>query len=399
MGMRDRQPAQTLNGDEWRHLPYEWLEAYADGRLSEIDHEIVEGHASACPACAAEMQDLLGFRDSLAFLPTSGRPFAPTATAADPQDRPSPWARLRSALLPVPLPGRALAFCSAALVAAVIGGGSAGVQTARLAGRERGAARASRDAAAVLARAESLGLEVERLRGDAGRGAAERAALLARIAAAERGTKEALARASTAAALLASAAPVPTSPAAASPRPRGERRGGGKAVASAPRRLEAPEPAAAEPLPGAVRVAMADGRLPGPPDLSRLASVPTWGVTRGADEPGPIPGFTLVSPAGTRVLSERPAFRWRPAPGAARYEVYVADLADDPVTPNSGRVTGTRWSLPPGVAPLPRGRVLVWEVHAYDREGAEIGMAGEGRFEVVPQEEARRVRRLAARGN
>jgi hypothetical protein len=91
-------------------------------------------------------------------------------------------------------------------------------------------------------------------------------------------------------------------------------------------------------------------------------AAPQGGVLRGPELKD---GFRLLAPVDTRVLSERPEFRWEALPGAGSYQVTVF-TEDEQVVAQSGSLTATEWQ--PG-APLPRQRKLAWQVTA--RRGAE----------------------------
>lgn len=59
--------------EEAFHLDYdEHLEPYVDGRIAEIDREIVEGHIKSCGHCAAMLRDLQEFRELLEFESSRG---------------------------------------------------------------------------------------------------------------------------------------------------------------------------------------------------------------------------------------------------------------------------------------------------------------------------------------
>src|SRR5215218_1772510 len=45
------------------HLDYnEHLEPYVDGKVNEIDREIVDSHVALCSQCATDLRDLLAFK-------------------------------------------------------------------------------------------------------------------------------------------------------------------------------------------------------------------------------------------------------------------------------------------------------------------------------------------------
>ena len=54
------------------HLDYDQhLEPYVDGTANEIEREIVDSHVAVCSECAAELRDLLGFRQQPVATPAS----------------------------------------------------------------------------------------------------------------------------------------------------------------------------------------------------------------------------------------------------------------------------------------------------------------------------------------
>jgi hypothetical protein len=100
----------------------------------------------------------------------------------------------------------------------------------------------------------------------------------------------------------------------------------------------------------------------------------------------------VVSPAGTWVLSDRPVFRCS-FPGAGpdtRYSLRVED-------PSGGTLTAEKVGPAPEWQPayrLPRGRVMTWTVSA---KVGDRDYSATGRFGVLTEDEARRVRQSAAR--
>jgi hypothetical protein len=143
----------------------------------------------------------------------------------------------------------------------------------------------------------------------------------------------------------------------------------------------------------ATRVAVAAalrGALPAPQGLDALST--GQGKMLGVDA---VPAFTLVSPLGTRVLTDRPQFHWTARPGTRRYAVAVFDQ-DLRRQLASGPVAGTEWSA---TTALPRGRTYLWQVTALDG-GEEVTVpappAPEARFEVAsPAVQAEMERRRA----
>jgi hypothetical protein len=377
------------------------MEAYVDGRAGAEEAEAVEEHVLLCAACAGELADLARFRGALTALNPSagaGAPAFAPRTAASPTPTSAAqgasanagagfWRRLfpDGLSLPALTPVGRVAFAAGLVGVFALGAlGGTALVVAR-AGREREAV--ARRLAAVSAEADAAARERDALK-------AERGALLAAAVRSEnRRTAEARGREARLASLAAENRRLQAALADAESR---------EALRAAATR---PDPAAvpSSPLPSSPST-LAAGGLPDIPDLSRLR--PTTVAVRGGEPVGggdgngpalPGPDFTVSAPAGTRVLTDRPVFSWRMYPGAAYYAVFVSDAADNPVAQSVGRVPGTSWGLPPKAAPLPRGRVLVWEVHAYDDTGRELAFSGEGRFEVVTEREAAAVRAGATR--
>jgi hypothetical protein len=156
-----------------------------------------------------------------------------------------------------------------------------------------------------------------------------------------------------------------------------------------------PEPVALQkpaeiplPLPErqALDLAIASQRLDRSPVLDRLIAKP--GVLLGGTPEKR--SFDLLAPMGTVVLTDQPVFRWTPLPGATTYVVSIFDEHFEKVA-ESPAVTGAEWRAS---TPLPRGKVLNWQVSATVR-GTSIHApkppAAEARFEVASQEVAGRI--------
>jgi len=137
--------------------------------------------------------------------------------------------------------------------------------------------------------------------------------------------------------------------------------------------------------------ALRDGRLP----VSRVASgTLARGGTLMSGE-GPAAAFEPVSPRATAVPSATPVFRWTATPGASSYRVRIVDEGLTPIA-EGDVVTGLSWRPR---APLPIGRVLLWQVEAATPGGPRIAPAPpqpEARFVVLPFAEAERVARAVA---
>jgi hypothetical protein len=115
------------------------------------------------------------------------------------------------------------------------------------------------------------------------------------------------------------------------------------------------------------------------PRLAKLHGVSD--VTMGGDEQKP--EFEVLAPVGSSVSTDRPTFKWKPLPSAARYQVKIFDLAkpdEDPVAETSGSgIPGPEWTPS---APLPRGRFYQLEVVGFRPKSSST--AQESELEPVP---------------
>jgi hypothetical protein len=132
-----------------------------------------------------------------------------------------------------------------------------------------------------------------------------------------------------------------------------------------------------------LELATSTHRLERAPILDNLITQPGTLLAGKSDTPH----FDLLGPVGTTVLTDRPVLRWMPVDGATAYVVSIFDehfvkVVESPAQPN------TDWRPD---KPLPRGRILNWQVTAKAR-GANIHAptppAPEARFEIVPQDVA-----------
>ncbi len=132
-----------------------------------------------------------------------------------------------------------------------------------------------------------------------------------------------------------------------------------------------------------LELAQAGGKLERAPVLDRL-------VTRRGTLLGPggdARRFDLTGPMGTVVTTDRPVFHWNALPGAVSYKVAIFDENFDSVA-TSPAVTGTEWQPE---QPLPRGRVLNWQVSAQvggETVHSPAPPAPEARFSVMPADMA-----------
>lgn len=142
-----------------------------------------------------------------------------------------------------------------------------------------------------------------------------------------------------------------------------------------------------------------DGKLQGVPDVSpavrdsvidalknaRVMVVATSGIA-GAPQtlrgPGSVDEFRVLEPAGRRIETERPTFRWTAHTGARTYRVDVLDTSLNRVA-SSGDISAMEWTP---ASPLQRGVIYTWQVTATTTEGAvhaPAPPAPEARFAIL----------------
>jgi hypothetical protein len=100
--------------------------------------------------------------------------------------------------------------------------------------------------------------------------------------------------------------------------------------------------------------------------------------------------FELLTPVGTTVLIDRPILRWSMAAAASSYVVSIFDEKSQKVA-ESPVLTATEWHP---ADPLPRGKVLNWQVTARTASGTirePAPAAAEARFQIVPVEAAQHI--------
>ncbi len=118
----------------------------------------------------------------------------------------------------------------------------------------------------------------------------------------------------------------------------------------------------------AVREALRVGRVAAPSYLSSLAG-------KGEMLMGPTvpPAFSLITPLGVVVESDRPAFQWTKLDGAGGYTVTIFDRRLRELS-NSGIISATQWTPPRA---LRRGIVYGWQVRAV-KDGSETRIPAPG---------------------
>jgi hypothetical protein len=142
---------------------------------------------------------------------------------------------------------------------------------------------------------------------------------------------------------------------------------------------------AADDVRAAIAASLRDGRLPLSAAASGLRA--RAGVLM-SDERGRA-AFAAIAPRATAVATATPTFRWTPLAGATAYRVRIVDAALAPVAYGEA-VTTTTWRP---TSPLPRGRVLLWQVEAETPDGTRttpVPPEAEARLLVLPAAEAER---------
>ena len=95
--------------------------------------------------------------------------------------------------------------------------------------------------------------------------------------------------------------------------------------------------------------------------------------------------FSVLEPAGSVLLTDKPAFRWSTLDGATGYVVEVYDEQFNLVS-SSPQLSNASWTTT-----LPRGKVYSWQVKAI-KDGQEITSprppAPQAKFRVVDQAKA-----------
>lgn len=319
------------------HLLHEQLLAYAEGRLDAADRELAEGHLEFCPRCAAQAQEL---RDS-------ARQRARAANA-------SPL----SADAPAPPPARRTNPVAASALSALRGRFVLLPLTLRVAGAVA--------VIALLVMAVTLWLRPQP------------------------GRQE-IAGPPPASSPSPSQPPVIPPP---DPQPAGRapmrlalNDGGGQVTLDAQGNvagLESLAPAHQQP----VKTALTTQKVQTPQALRELrdSSNAIMGSATGTT-------FTLRSPVGKIVASDRPTLRWQPRDGAISYRVTITDPeAGYKEVAASPELQGTKWTVD---RPLERGRVYTWQVTART-DGGEVKAPApntEARFKVLERARANELAR------
>jgi hypothetical protein len=122
-----------------------------------------------------------------------------------------------------------------------------------------------------------------------------------------------------------------------------------------------------EPLPEgyrqAVKKVLERERVWLPPVVAQLRGGSETTMSGNNDEPG----FSLLSPVGIVVETNRPTFQWKRLSDAIEYEVSVSDASGEVI--KRGKVPGIEWQP---ATPLARGQVYHWQVRAITNDGREV---------------------------
>jgi hypothetical protein len=137
-----------------------------------------------------------------------------------------------------------------------------------------------------------------------------------------------------------------------------------------------------------IRDALTTGSVRIPALLSKLVGKPNQLMGTAAKD-----SFTLLSPVGTLVLTNRPTLRWESLSGASGYLVTILDSGFNEVE-TSPLLSETEWKV---TRPLRPGGTYMWQVRAL-KDGNEIRSPSTGRaeakFRVLERSKAIEVERM-----
>ena len=320
------------------HLDYEQhLEPYVDGKASDIEREIVDSHVALCSPCAAELRDLLEFKQ---------QPVAATTGDVRPTSR---WKHWFPQLSFLPNPAWAMAAVVAMFVLVM---------------------------AVVFWMTYPTSRRVE-----------QATTLPPTPDQPKQGPENE--QPSPSATVHSAQEPVPsdqlakngsTQPLPPSDQPRiVVYDANGQLVLTQRGRLEGLEDLPPD-LRESVERALVTSRLPASPALSGFYS----GASNLRGDVGPQTEFAPVAPTNVVVESDRPEFRWRALDAAQDYTVTIYDSNSRQVA-TSGPVTGTAWTTP---TPLARGVTYSWQISALkggERVVSPKPPLPEARFKILDQ--------------
>jgi hypothetical protein len=325
---------QTQISEESFHLNFdEQMAPYVDGKVEEIEREIIESHLALCAQCAEDLHDLQEFKYQLSQAsvnePTSFRQSSAREKIASLWAQPTQWRRLRIAAM--------------MLAVAVV----AGVAVALL-----WHARFSNQRAKLITPEPAY------------RGAQEQSPNINAPAAP---APESVDNSSgISAAQNSQGQPLPT-PVVRDRQPDAQivtvlNDGGGQILIDSLGRVSGLESLPVE-LRQSVKTALTARQLQRPSILAELSTKP-GGLLGGSGERDT---FALSEPFGKVVESDHPTFRWHPLAGATRYTVTVYDSNLQRVM-SSEALAATKWTPTRALA---RGMTYSWQVSAV-RDGKVI---------------------------
>jgi hypothetical protein len=305
------------SSSEVEHLSYEQVEGYLDATLAGPEREMTSAHLELCPGCAARVDELRTFKNSLGRSKSDARSFwRPFSTSSR---RPLGW-------LLVPAQVAIIAFVSISL--ATLG---LRREIKQLQGQRDQLQQENAGLRKDAANAQELEATIERLQREQEETLATVADLQSRLQASQQ---------------LANG----TGDHSLALNDNGRTIGVDKlGVVNGLGTLSARDERA-------VRAALSSQSLDAPADLAELA-VNQSGLLRGGSEGV---AFALVSPLGRVVENDRPVFHWTRLNGASSYSVSVFDRNFNRVAVSSP-VEGTEWRTD---VPLPRGGLYSWQVAA-----------------------------------
>ena len=328
-------------GESAPHLSYEQVEAYIDGELSEQDRNIVDIHLETCRDCETDVDDLKQTRAGM---------FSDVVRIARDSSRRLPTRSHSSRISRYGIP---LQITIMITIAITVASGAGLVTALFLRGR---IAKQEAQLSEVRARAEELQRGLEESKGT-----------LADLQAQLEGIREA----------------------------GGDPSSGGVRIllndAHGNVTLDTQGTVTGLEFAGPqderlISEALTTGRVRTPASLSRLYG------KRNKLMGTPKDSFTLLSPVGTLVLTERPTLKWESFSGATGYEVTILDSGFNEVE-TSPMLSGTEWRVTRSLRP---GGIYMWQVRAL-KDGNETRSPstgqGEAKFKVLDQSKVREVER------
>ena len=112
-----------------------------------------------------------------------------------------------------------------------------------------------------------------------------------------------------------------------------------------------------------VKKVLKTGQVSLPPVIAQLRGGSETIMSGNTDKPG----FSLLSPIGIVVETNRPTFRWKKFSDAIEYEVSVSDVRGEVIERKT--VSDNNWQPATSLA---RGRVYQWQVRAITKDGREV---------------------------